>query len=137
MSDESLCKACGLCCDGTLFTLVPLTAADVTPPGLNVEVRPSGARVLKQPCSALEGTCCTVYEQRPVACRGYQCLLLEALNCGEESVAGALRVVGTAKRLIAEVKPGLAEARAGQPTEALDRAEAFLKFHFAGHRRSP
>ena len=132
----ALCQACGLCCDGTLFSVVPLTAEDQPHQRLTIETKPSGARALRQPCSALSGTCCTVYEQRPLACRRYQCLLYEALQSEEEHLPGALAVVARAKALTAAVEPSLLAARAATPDDpALQAAEAFLKFHFLGHRR--
>lgn len=142
MSVGTLCQACGLCCDGTLFSVVPLTEGDAPPRQLEVETKATGARGLRQPCSGLAGTCCTVYEARPLACRRYQCLLYEAMASEEETLAGALRVVEQARALIAAVGPSLAEARAqGRRHEAtlnpqLERAEAWLRFHFLGHRRS-
>ena len=136
MSLGALCQACGLCCDGTLFSVVPLATNERPPLGVTVETKPTGARALRQPCSALAGTCCTVYEQRPLACRRYQCLLYEALQSEEENLAGALSIVARAKALTAAVKPPLAVARATTPDDpALCTAEAFLKFHFLGHRR--
>ena len=141
MSVGELCQTCGLCCDGTLFTLVPLSSDDVAPSGVTVDTKPTGARGLRQPCSALSGTCCTVYAQRPMACRRYQCLLFEAMQSEEEQLAGALKIVARAKALAAEVTPSRAEARraASLPGAAVDpaleRAEAWLKFHFVGHRR--
>jgi len=141
MSLSELCQACGLCCDGTLFTVVPLAIDDQTPDGVTVDTKPTGARSLRQPCTALRGTCCTVYTQRPLACRRYQCLLFEAMQSEEEHLEGALKIVARAKALTAEVKPSLAEARqaARQPGVApdptLERAEGWIKFHFLGHRR--
>lgn len=136
----ALCQACGLCCDGTLFTVVPLAATDQPPPKLTLEIKPTGARALRQPCTGLEGTCCTVYDARPLACRRYECLLFEALRSEEEHLAGALSIVARAKALTAAVAPTLAEARAakaqGGPADpALEKAEAWLRFHFLGHRR--
>jgi Fe-S-cluster containining protein len=141
MSVTALCQACGLCCDGTLFSVVPLTPDDRPPASLAIDLRPSGARALRQPCTALSGTCCTVYEQRPLACRRYQCLLFEALASHEEHLAGALGIVARAKALTAAVVPSLEAARTeaarpgAPPPPALAQAEAFLKFHFLGHRR--
>ncbi len=136
---EQLCQACALCCDGTLFTLVPLTAEDVVAPGttLTVLTRENGSRALRQPCTALQGTCCGEYAQRPFACRRYECLLFEALRAGEVSLGGAMEVVQRAKALVADVRPSLADARlqaSGAPE--YQKAEAYLAFHFVGQRRA-
>lgn len=80
MSD-ALCRSCGLCCDGTLFTQVPLTSDEATRArALHLQVipRPDGAAALRQPCAALTPAGCTVYAERPGGCRRYRCMLLTA-----------------------------------------------------------
>lgn len=99
MAADTVCQACALCCDGTLFTRVPLAADDVAPREVHVVTTPAGSRYLPQPCAALEGTRCTVYAQRPTACRRFECLLLAALRDGEVTEAGALEVVAKARAL--------------------------------------
>lgn len=107
---EQLCRACGLCCDGTLFTRVPLGPQEAVPEGLlGVVTGPQGGRHVPQPCAALHGTECGAYAQRPLACRRYECLLLVALRDGEVSLPEALEVVRRAR-----ARP----------------EETFLRFHF-------
>ncbi|MBL9037915.1 MAG: YkgJ family cysteine cluster protein [Archangium sp.] len=119
---ETLCQQCGMCCDGTLFHTVPLRAEDVLPAKLTVVTNARGARSFRQPCDALEGTCCTVYSERPYACRKYECMLLEALRSGEVSLSGAAEIVAQAKQL-------------RMAANSREKLEAFLRFHFIGHRR--
>ena len=116
MSDEStLCLACGFCCDGTLFTAVPLTDGDSAQ--VPHQTRENGSRFIRQPCAALGSGCqCAVYEQRPLACRRYECLLLVALKANEVALGPALQIVEEAKR------------RQKDP--------AYLRFHFLGQRRA-
>jgi hypothetical protein len=102
MSAETVCQACAMCCDGTLFTRVPLTAADAAPPEVHAVTTPTGARYLPQPCAALDGTRCRVYAQRPTVCRRFECLLLVALRDGEVTEVGALDVIARARALQAE-----------------------------------
>ncbi len=117
---EALCQACGLCCDGTLFTRVPLTVDEVVPAvKLNVITTPTNARYVPQRCAALNGTVCQVYAERPLACRRYECLLFAALREGEASLAEALEVVRRAQSLAASKDASLDE---------------YLRFHFG--RRS-
>ena len=58
-SAENLCRACGLCCDGTLFDLVKLETGDdagrLQALGLPVKVSRGRTPVARfpQPCSAL------------------------------------------------------------------------------------
>ena len=97
---ESLCRACGLCCDGTLFTRVPLAAGEVVPDAeLEVRTTEQGGRYVPQRCAALGGTVCGVYARRPLACRRYECLLFGALRENEVSLGEALQVVARAKEL--------------------------------------
>ncbi len=108
----ALCRACGLCCDGTLFTRVPLGVHEAAAPGLDVRVTEGGGRYVPQRCAALNEGGCTVYASRPRACAQFECLLFGALREGEVSLAEALQVVRGAR----EVAPG-------------ERSE-YLRFHF-------
>ncbi|MFZ5441897.1 MAG: YkgJ family cysteine cluster protein [Myxococcota bacterium] len=119
---ESLCQACGLCCDGSLFTRVPLGVDEQVPEGeLGVVTNEKGARHVPQRCAALGGTVCGVYAQRPRACRRYECLLFAALREGEVALAEAIDVVRRAQALVAaaRVEPGRRAVR-----------DEFLSFHF-------
>jgi uncharacterized protein len=76
---EALCRSCGLCCDGSLFGRVSLEPDEVS------GARKKHLRVLErggafdQPCSALstlgERRACSVYSDRPRACRAFACRL--------------------------------------------------------------
>lgn len=112
----SLCQACGLCCDGSLFTRVPLAPDEVVPEAqLAVTRSDKGARYVPQRCAALQGTVCRAYAARPLACRRYECLLLNALREGEVSLTDALAVVHRAQALVASESPARDE---------------YLTFHF-------
>lgn len=98
-SEERLCLACGMCCDGTLFDRVPLAeeeTARLKGTALTVISTQDGRPALRQRCSALEGGC-AVYHERPHACRTYRCLLLDALAQGEVDLADALQIVATTR----------------------------------------
>jgi Fe-S-cluster containining protein len=113
MSDVGhLCLACGLCCDGTLFGLVRVDAAEAAHAArhrLSVITRDDGTARLVQPCSALEGTACRVYADRPRTCRHYVCDLARALEEGEVNLDEARSVVHEThllrERLAAAVGP--------------------------------
>jgi uncharacterized protein len=118
MSLETLCQACGLCCDGTLFTRVPLGPAEQVPEArLAVVTNDKGGRHVPQRCAALAGTVCQVYAERPLACRRYECLLFGAVRSGEVSLEEALSVVAQARALVEQ----------GAPREERER---YLAFHF-------
>jgi len=104
MSLSTLCQACGLCCDGSLFTFVSVDAEQarkLLARDMALELRKDGGYRLHQRCSALEGTSCRVYEDRPASCRSYVCLLGTALEEGELSLNGALEFVREAHARIA------------------------------------
>lgn len=150
---ESLCQRCGLCCDGSLFTQVPLVGAEevaaVRRRGLVVLTRADGSAALPQPCAALAGRRCTVYEERPESCRRYRCMLYAALAEDEVAPAEALATVEQAQALIAAVAEALppgpgaplqrarraaaADELAPETAEALRRALAFVERRFRGH----
>lgn len=122
MSLEALCQSCGLCCDGSLFTRVPLGVGEIVPElSLRVVTNEQGGRHVPQRCAALCGTVCQVYGQRPLACRRYECLLFGALREGEVSLDGAVAVVRRAQALVAE---------AGSDATKRGERDDYLTFHF-------
>jgi hypothetical protein len=160
---STLCQRCGLCCDGSLFTHVPLQAGEVAAArrnALDVVERADGSPALRQRCAALEGARCTAYAERPDACRRYHCLLFSALSEGEVSLPEALGVVDQAHALIAKVDEALGVPSGDAPRavlqrarrenlpehggplgaearEAHERAEQFLDRHFRGRQARP
>ncbi len=143
----SLCEQCGLCCDGTLFGFVSLSEEDakrLAARDLAIGVRRERPALLQR-CAALEGTLCRVYEERPAACRAYECMLLIQEREGELGHAEAVAHIAQAKALLARlgavVGPVTAhEARAMRAEGALsdegracvDALEAFLLRVFRG-----
>ncbi len=146
---SQLCLRCGLCCDGNLFTQVPLAAAEVADArrrGLTIAARPDGGDALRQRCDALTGTRCKIYDERPASCRRYHCMLHAALAADEVSLASALalvdeahaRLTALAAELPADADAAMQRARRavrdGLATdaarEALQRAAAHLGRHF-------
>lgn len=93
---EDLCRACGLCCDGTLFGLVPVTAEEARRTRLPL-VRALGT---PQPCAALGADrACGVYADRPGACRAFVCRLAHERVAAPESFA----IVARARTLLREL----------------------------------
>jgi Fe-S-cluster containining protein len=145
---EQLCSSCGLCCDGSLFTFVPVspTEAGRLAGKLEFFTRKAGDQALRQPCAALENRCCQVYERRPLACRDFVCPLWKAVDEGDARLDEALAIVARAHSLIAEVAAAapslpttgtLAAARAAPKSDLTDQAhtklttaERHLRFHF-------
>jgi uncharacterized protein len=97
---EALCLSCGLCCDGSFFDRVPLTAQ---------EASDFGSTHLKQRCSQLQGTCCKAYERRPLACKRFECLLFQALKDKELPLSAAQEIVLEMKSKLAQQDESRAE----------------------------
>jgi hypothetical protein len=142
----SLCLTCGFCCDGTLFDRTPLAEQDDPSLRVSLEVL-DGQHHGVQPCPALEGVACRVYEKRPLTCRRYRCLLLEAHEAGEVSFDGAAQLVAQTRALRVALSSTMALVDSGATVEAarrrgadlsdearqaLDRLERALAFHFLG-----
>ena len=114
---DTLCTRCGLCCDGSLFADVelggPAEAAGLEILGLEIEDDDADGELLVQPCAALRGKRCTIYEHRPECCRTFECRLLEDVRRGavtveraEEHIAATLERIGRVDALIARLGRG-------------------------------
>lgn len=124
--DESaLCLACGLCCAGAFYDLVPLDpdeldhARRLRLPLFDREP----LLTFRLPCPRLDGTACTVYAERPRECARFACELLKAYRHGQVELPDAIERVGQARAAFTRV----AELRAGDPRDpALAAAKAEL-----------
>jgi len=104
----ALCKACGLCCTGHLFSWVRLKAVELTPLeklGLNVIRSDPRQRGFTQPCPMWNGVC-TIYDSHnyPKGCDSYKCKLLRELLDESVALPKALRTVQRAMKMIREVE---------------------------------
>ena len=124
---ERLCRACGLCCDGSLFGRVDLEPDEIEPARRRrLTVIPSG-KSFEQPCTALVraeegGFSCTVYASRPRACDRFVCRLFEEHRTNGGPLETRLAVVRRARSLLAagsydELTPLLAESFARHTPE--------------------
>lgn len=103
---DELCMSCGLCCDGTFFGSVVIDDGErsrVDRIGLRVVDR-EGRLVMPEPCSALAGTLCSVYADRPQACRAYECSLRRRVCAGETTYEVARERVEKLRSLIKTVR---------------------------------
>ena len=105
---SELCKACGLCCSGHLFSWTRARAKELKPfegLGLNIiQVHPRQYG-FTQPCPMWDGTC-TIYQSRhyPEACDSFNCKLLRELLDESVTLSTALRVVKQTKAKIQSVE---------------------------------
>jgi hypothetical protein len=104
----ALCKACGLCCNGHLFSWVRLKAVELTPLeklGLNVIRSDPRQRGFTQPCPMWNGVCAIyVSPHYPRGCDSYRCKLLRELLDESIALPKALKVVKQAMEMIHEVE---------------------------------
>jgi Fe-S-cluster containining protein len=106
---EALCQSCGLCCDGSLFGRVTLQPEEV------VVAKKSRLRVIstgkgfEQPCSALvrttpgagEHVACSIYDERPLACRRFVCRLHDRFRREGGPIEPRLAAVFRVRQLLA------------------------------------
>lgn len=96
---SSLCIACNLCCDGSVFSSVPVTEAERDRLATAVDFVTEGDHVrIPLPCRQLgaDGTC-GCYALRPKVCRNFDCKLLKRR---EKNVVDH----DTATEIVSEVK---------------------------------
>lgn len=110
-AEEDLCRACGLCCDGTLFDLVKLEAVDDARKlkALGLPVTTSRGKTplarFPQPCAALcRDLSCRIYADRPRQCRIFECRTLKDAKAGTLAFPAALRLVKQARRRAEKVR---------------------------------
>jgi Fe-S-cluster containining protein len=94
---EQLCLKCGLCCDGTIFAGVELQPGDDAKLLRALGLPIPSSRKFGQPCNALAGCRCQIYEARPKHCRQFECLLFNNVISRQTKPAAALRVIQRAK----------------------------------------
>lgn len=114
----NLCLECGLCCNGVMFSIVKLQPGE-SPKALGA----LGLRVKRgtftQPCAALDGLCCTIYEQRPTRCRLFECQQIQRIAAGELTESAALENIREVQRRVAELNALLEKAGANNPRKSL------------------
>jgi Fe-S-cluster containining protein len=109
-----ICLSCGMCCNGVMFQLVRLQAADspkaLAALGMSLKRKKKGHQ-FSQPCSFLDsGNCCGIYADRPTRCRLFECRQIAGFRAGELSedvISAAIRDV---QARVARIEILLAEA---------------------------
>lgn len=128
---ESLCLACGLCCDGTLFRDVELQPSDdvekLRALGLPLRKR-AGKEAAKfpQPCSALcSDLRCRIYADRPSRCREFECALFKSVAAGRAELSTALKTIRHTRQQAEKVRRLLREL--GDSGEGVGLAKRFKR----------
>ena len=115
---QDLCLSCGLCCDGSLFWAVPVERDEEVPAPLDADGR------LRQPCACFDGAC-TIYADRPAACRTFDCRVLQTVRAGRWDHAWAREQIAAMRRLLAALDAALP----GREPSLYRRAAEFLARH--------
>lgn len=117
-----LCKACGLCCDGSMFFDVRLQPADSAQAlkalGIRIQYKKRG-NFFDQPCSAFKNKCCSIYQERPLRCRAFECQQLKRLAQGETTEEDTLKKIKEAQSKIAVIKKLLYDLGPTNPKKPL------------------
>jgi Fe-S-cluster containining protein len=128
---SALCRACGLCCDGSLFGIVPLRdeeRAVARARGLPIVHE----RALEQPCGALSGAgedrSCAIYAERPGACRAFRCRLHARHETEDRPLDERLAIVRRARQLLAAIDH--AAPRDAQTAAAIDELAELIERDF-------
>jgi Fe-S-cluster containining protein len=119
---QTLCRSCGLCCDGTLFGYVLLEAGDSPAPlqagGIAIHLQDAEPR-FDLPCIAFQHGDCQVYAGRPAVCRTYRCKLLKKYERGVTSWEEAQQQICRVRALRVELGTALEGVVPGTGTIAI------------------
>jgi hypothetical protein len=112
---NALCKACGLCCSGHLFSWVRLNAPELDPVeklGIKIIRNDPRQRGYLQPCPMWNGIC-TIYEapEYPRSCEKYKCSVFRRLEDDDLSLPDALAIIEETLGLIREIEALLPEPK--------------------------
>ena len=102
--EQEICKACGFCCDGTLFSRATSFKSENILPKMIHDTDKNGDTWIKLPCQYFD-ECCTVYDQkRPQICGDFKCRLLKQAIKGKmafDDLAQLIKQIKTQKKRIA------------------------------------
>jgi uncharacterized protein len=111
-ASTKLCTACGMCCNGVLFEIVRVQPQDsireLENLGMQIK-RQKTQPYFSQPCRMLEGSHCTIYDQRPTRCQRFVCLQLKLLANGEITEDEAAAKISEAHELVVRIQGLLAQ----------------------------
>jgi Fe-S-cluster containining protein len=129
---NSLCRECGLCCNGVIFADVELQSGDD-----EARLRALGLRFASnrqsqivnrkfiQPCTAFAGCQCNIYSERPTYCREFECLLLKSVKASQTESTDAVKIIRSALRRVKKIKQLL--QRLGDTDETLALSKRFRR----------
>jgi uncharacterized protein len=106
-NSSSLCKSCGLCCTGHLFTNAPLNPTEFKPAltlGLELVQLQTQKTAFRLPCPLWEGQCAIyTHPLKPSICGDFNCKLLQEVEEEKLQLDDGLAVVRRTKQMIQEL----------------------------------
>lgn len=112
---QALCRACGLCCDGSLFGCGSLEPDEVPAARRHRLAVLPRETAFEQPCTALSTEGCTIYAERPRACHGFVCRLYARHRSDGGALAERLAAVARVRELLR-----LADVEGEPPAAVID-----------------
>jgi hypothetical protein len=105
---SNLCKSCGLCCTGHLFSQISLEPIEIETAravGFDVTQSTPDKSSASQPCPFWKGDCKIYFHpNKPNACGRFKCKLLKELEGGEIELTESMKLVEQAKEKIHELE---------------------------------
>lgn len=126
-----VCQSCGLCCNGTLFKNGKLRPEEVETAKKNRLVVIEDGPFFALPCPRFdaEARSCTVYEERPNTCRGFECRLLARYRTEGGPIEAPLEDVRRTRELITILQAKGMDMTPGAPrTITAEGEDAFEVF---------
>ena len=114
-----LCLDCGLCCNGVLFDRVYLQRGDIPKALTSQGLKIKKGQWFNQPCTALCGTLCRLYQDRPARCRLFECRQFQQVAAGLISYESAADRIRSVKIQLAELENLLAGCGGGNVRKPL------------------
>ncbi|MXO90362.1 YkgJ family cysteine cluster protein [Pontixanthobacter aquaemixtae] len=99
---SDICLSCGMCCEGTLYSHIPLKPEEIAKAegrGWKIDEIGNGETGFLSPCHALSGACCTIYGDRPSVCGAYSCRVLRRVKNGRIAVEEGQSIIAKATSL--------------------------------------
>jgi hypothetical protein len=112
-----LCKSCGLCCNGYLFSSITLDNSEIeSSKTIGFHVIQSGPEkaTASQPCPFWTGVCkIYLHPNKPSICSVFKCKLLKEVEGGELKLVDALDIVQLTKGKIHELEKSMSRKENG------------------------
>lgn len=121
---NELCLSCGLCCRGAIFHRASLDADEISlAKSIGLRYFSFGKKdfAFSLPCHKYSNDKCSVYLNRPGACRRYRCKILRQLINGEVNLEQSRTIVLQARKLLNSIDEETNMEQSGDPMQRIVR----------------